>query len=50
MGFFYGFMKEFSAESRCCCEGAGKVLSTENLWVSSTILQGTLFVGELKSF
>ena len=38
MSFFYGFMKDFSVESRYCCEGAEKVLSTEDLWVSSTDL------------
>ena len=31
MGFFYGFMKDFSVESRYCCKGAEKVFSTEDL-------------------
>ena len=31
MGFFYGFMKDFSVESRYYCEGAEEVLSTGDL-------------------
>ena len=34
-GFLYKFMKDFSVESRYCCEGAEKVLSMGDLWVSS---------------
>ena len=38
MSFLYESMKDFSVESRYCCEGAEKVFSMRDLWFSSTNL------------